>query len=287
MARLAPIALLAFAVTLACGRPAAPTATPASPAATPTPRAAATAPLQPRRQCPHHRHRAQPAHTVRARRDLAHADQTTNRAFQGYQSAWEKVDRFRVEIEYSQDASDRSVPVCWSSAPTGMHLIDLDPGHGSTRTQKSSDRQQDAGSSSVDRWIDSTARREPLRYQQLWNPDSLLHPTRRRRCTSPTSNSHPRRSTAFRATAGRSTVEIPGMGKSDTTAWIAQADRSRDSDQRTAPEGTPPAAALQLRPGLRHPATAMSRALPRLAARRPLLLPRRSARQGSGPLWTR
>jgi len=174
MARLAPIALLAFAVTLACGRPAAPTATPASPAATSTPRAAATAPA-PATATAAPTSAPRPAQPTPSAPGAASptTDQATNRVFQGYQSAWEKVDRFRVEIEYSQNAQTIGLYRLLVVRPDRMHLIVLDPGTGATLMEIIQIGNK-SWNKIGDRWIESAAGgNTPVDTSQLWDPGKL------------------------------------------------------------------------------------------------------------------
>jgi hypothetical protein len=225
MARLAPIALLAFAVTLACGGPAAPTATPVSPAATSTPRAAATAPAPATTT-------AAPTSAPRPAQPTASApgatspttDQTTNRAFQGYQSAWEKVDRFRVEMEFSQNGQTIGLYRLLVVRPDRMHLIVLDPGTGATLMEIIQ-----IGNKSWNkiggRWIESAAGgNTPVDTSQLWDPGKLS-PDAAAPGTITYEQLPPETLDGVLCDRWKMTVEVPGMGKSETTTWIAQSDQ--------------------------------------------------------------
>jgi hypothetical protein len=239
MARLAPIALLAFAVTLACGRPAAPTATPASPAATPTPPIAATAPAPaPTTVAP--TTPPSPAQPTQPAPGPASptVGQTTALAFQGYESAWEKVERFRVEIEYSQDSRIISRFRMLIVRPDRLHLIALDPDTGAPATEIIKIGNE-TWTKFGDRWIHSPEGAEsPIDTSQLWSPDDL---SPRDTGTSTVQMSYeelpPETLDGVPCDRWRITIEIPGMGKSETTAWIGQADGLPRQVISVTPEG--------------------------------------------------
>jgi hypothetical protein len=261
MARLAPIAILAFAVTLACGGPAAPTATPPAPAATPT----SLAPLaSPTRLTPIPSPGAAIQPSLPAPRDAI------DEKLLAWSTAWATVQRFSVEIETKDAAGmvyNRSIMRV--VRPDRYHLTNLDLETRQPRTQTivigsktwvklaGSDRWESFDGQGALRLRSGVEPRQPLERARR-RCDALVRATRTRddrRCSV--------RALANRQrTAGRGHAHVQRLDR--RVGSLAAADRVRATGRAH------PAAALQLQPGLRHPATAMSRAHPRLAARRPL-----------------
>jgi len=166
MARLAPVALLALAVTLACGRPAAPTATPAWPASVTTPSPSLSSPARPS---------PAPSPGTAIQPSLPAPRDATDEKLLAWSAAWATVQRFRVDIETKDEAGvvyNRSIMRV--VLPDRYHLTNLDLETDQPRMQTivigTKTWVKLAGS---DRWepFDTQA---AFDYGQAWDPTTLL-----------------------------------------------------------------------------------------------------------------
>jgi hypothetical protein len=216
MARLAPIALLAFAVTLACGGPAAPTATPPAPAATPT----SLAPLaSPTRLTPIPSPGAAIQPSLPAPRDAI------DEKLLAWSTAWATVQRFSVEIETKDAAGmvyNRSIMRV--VRPDRYHLTNLDLETRQPRTQTivigSKTWVKLAGS---DRW-ESFDGQGAYDFGQAWNPDSLLK-ERAAGATHSFEQLAPETIDGVPCERWQIVSELPGAVTLTYSVWIAESDR--------------------------------------------------------------